>query len=432
MLSDMSNSLDGSLDALLDAWNVDRCRALFPALAGGDDFVLFDNAAGAQIPQTVLDAVTEHLIKRNVQRGGRYPKSIEVDESIARARASVAMFVNARSADEICFGMNATSFLRLVSLGIAETLSSRNELVVTDLDHEANIAVWLALERHGASIRWWRMREDGRLHAEDLEAVLGARTRLVACTVASNVLGSLLDVRAVADRVHAAGAELMVDAVHYGPHGLLDVQQFDCDYMVCSGYKIFAPHMGFLWGKSEVLDRLPTFREDFIPDKAPGKIEAGTFIYENVAGMDAAVRYLESLGRDEGLQGRRQHLESGMRKIRQYEAGLSEAMLKGLADIRGVTVYGIQDVAQIADRVPTVCFNVGAVAPSQVCERLAAAGIAVRDGHMYAPRLMKRLGVTEAGVVRASLLHYNTQQEIQRFLAVVAEIAGIFPSTHVS
>lgn len=406
---------------------VERVRALFPALSDGEDFVLFDNAAGAQIPQSVLDAVNQHLIERNVQRGGRYPKSLQVDDSIARARATVAMFVNACSSEEIAFGMNATSFLRLVSLAVGETLSERNELVVTDLDHEANIAVWVALERQGARIRWWRMREDGRLHAEDLEPVLSSKTRLVACALASNALGSVLDARAVAERVHAAGAELLLDAVHYGPHGLFDVQSWDCDYLVCSGYKIFAPHMGFLWGKSEALDRLPTFREDFIPDKAPGKIEAGTFIYENVSGMDAAVRYLESLGSEDGPNGqtsRRQYLECAMRRIREYESTLSQALLQGLAAIPGVTIYGVRDVALIRHRVPTVSFNVGAVAPAEVCERLAVAGIGVRDGHMYAPRLMRRLGLTDAGVVRASLLHYNSHQEIQRFLTAVSDIAG--------
>jgi cysteine desulfurase family protein (TIGR01976 family) len=401
---------------------VAEARALFPALSDSENFILFDNAAGAQIPRSVLDAINQHLIDRNVQRGGRYPKSIRVDESIARARESVAMFVNARSADEIAFGMNATSFLRLVSLAIGEALGERNELIVTDLDHEANIAVWLTLERQGARIQWWKMRDDGRLHVEDLEPLLSSKTRLVACTAASNALGSVLDIPPVAARVHAVGAELLLDAVHYGPHGLFDVQKWDCDYLVCSGYKIFAPHMGFMWGKSECLEKLATFREDFIPDKAPGKIEAGTFIYENVSGMDAAVRYLESLGTDGGS--RRQLLASAMGAIAQYEAGLSEALLKGLGAIRGVKVYGIADVAMIRHRVPTVSFNVGSVAPAEVCERLASARIAVRDGHMYAPRLMRRLGLTDEGMVRASLLHYNTQEEIRRFLEVVDEIAN--------
>lgn len=420
ILSDMST--------LLQAFPVEHLRTQFPALADSQECILFDNAAGSQIPRQVLDAVTHHLIQHNVQRGGRYPKSIQVDESIAHARASVAMFVNARSSDEIAFGMNATSFLRLVSLALGETLtSSRNEIVVTDLDHEANIAVWLALQRQGAKIIWWPMREDGRLHAEDLEPLLSAKTLLVACSLASNALGSILDVPAVAERAHAVGAELLLDAVHYGPHGLFDVQRWDSDYLVCSGYKIFAPHMGFMWGKREALDRLSTFREDFIPNVAPGKIEAGTFIYENVSGMDAAVQYLEGLGKMSGAdeaRSRRQHLECAMQHIRQYEASLSEAMLRGLAAIPGVTIYGIRDVDLIPYRVPTVCFNVSKVAPAVVCTRLASAGIAVRDGHMYAPRLIQRLGLTEAGVVRASLLHYNTHQEIRCFLDAVAEIAA--------
>jgi cysteine desulfurase family protein (TIGR01976 family) len=403
---------------------VTRLRSLFPALSSDDDLVLFDNAAGAQVPRQVLDAVNCHLTERNVQRGGRYPKSIRVDESIAQARESVAMFVNARNSDEIAFGMNATSFLRLVSLAIGESLSERNEIVVTDLDHEANIAVWLKLERLGARIRWWPMRDDGRLQASDLEPVLSPRTRLVACTMASNALGSVLEVCDVAERVHAAGAELLLDAVHFGPHGLFDVQRWNCDYLVCSGYKIFAPHMGFLWGKSEALESLPTFREDFIPDRAPAKIEAGTFVYENVSGMDAAIRYLESIAGDGSQASRRARLEAAMHTIVDYEAGLSHAMLEGLAAIPGVTIYGIRDVALIRHRVPTVCFNVGSVPPAQVCEHLAAAGIAVRDGHMYAPRLMRRLGLTEAGVVRASLVHYNTHQEIQQFLHAVEQITS--------
>ncbi len=276
---------------------LEALRADFPALTRPPGFIFFDNAAGAQVPQIVLDAVNHHLLECNVQRGGRYAKSREVDEMILRARHSVADLVNARDASEIAFGMNATSFIRLVSLAIGQTLDKRNEIVVTDMDHEANVATWLALERSGAKFRWWKMRDDGNLHVDDLVPLVSSTTRLVACTLASNAIGSIVDVAAAARVAHASGAEIFLDAVHYGPHGLIDVQAFDCDYLVCSGYKIFGPHMGFLWGRRELLEKLPTFREDFIPDEPPGKIEAGTFIYENVAGMDAAVRYLETLGR---------------------------------------------------------------------------------------------------------------------------------------
>ena len=209
----------------------------------------------------------------------------------------MAIFLNAREPAEVAFGMNATSFIRLVSLALAEILGDRKEIIVTDLDHEANVATWLALQSKGAEIRWWNMRAGRTLRLEDLEPLLNSRTRLVACAVASNALGSIVDVKQVARVAHAAGAEVFLDAVHYAPHGAIDVQDWHCDYLVCSGYKIFAPHMGFLWGKRELLERLPTFREDFIPDQVPTKIEVGTFVYENVAGMDAAIGYLEELGK---------------------------------------------------------------------------------------------------------------------------------------
>jgi cysteine desulfurase family protein (TIGR01976 family) len=401
-------------------------REAFPALNRSPEFIFFDNAAGAQIPQIVLDAVNRHLLECNVQRGGRYGQSREVDATISGARQSVADLVNARHPNEIAFGMNATSFIRLVSLAIGQTLSARNEIVVTDMDHEANIATWLALERNGARFLWWKMREDGLLHVDDLAPLVSSRTRLLACTLTSNAIGSMVDVVAAARIVHGAGAEIFVDAVHYGPHGLIDVQAFDCDYLVCSGYKIFAPHMGFLWGRLHLLQELPTFREDFIPDEPPGKIEAGTFIYENVAGMAAAARYLEGLGNvfnaDSKPLSRRAALQKALAAIRAFEQELSLEMLDVLHRCEAI-VYGISDAKAIEHRVPTLCFNLRKIPPSRVTEELARRGIGVRDGHMYAPRLMKRLGLTqESGAVRASLVHYNTREEVCRFADALTEI----------
>jgi cysteine desulfurase family protein (TIGR01976 family) len=404
---------------------IDQVRAAFPALQDG--FIFFDNAAGAQSPATVLDAVANHLLHRNVQRGGRYKQSQEVDEAIARARASVALLVNARHPDEIAFGMNATSFMRLVSIAIGQSLGDRREIIVTDLDHEANIAVWLALEREGAKILWWHFRDDGRLHPEDLEKLLSPRTRIVACTLASNAIGSILDVAEVSRRTHAAGAEVFIDAVHYGPHGPIDVQAFDCDYLVCSGYKIFSPHMGFLWGRLETLNALPTFREHFVPDTAPAKLEIGTYIYENVAGMDAAVRYLEYLGRliNPAIASGRAALVAGTEAVRTYEAKLSRAMLDVL-ERANATVYGITAREQISHRTPTLCFNLPGISPATVTEALAKQDIGVRDGHMYSPRLMKRLGLAqESGAVRASLVHYNTAEEVSRFGSALADLAKV-------
>jgi len=396
---------------------IEAVRARFPALKRAEPFVYFDNAAGAQLPQNVLDAVGGHLLDTNVQRGGRYEKSRAVDHMILSAREKVAAWVNATDPSEIAFGMNATSFIRLVSLAIGQTIEpARNQFILTDLDHEANIATWLVLERFGAEFAWWKMRHDGRLHVEDLLPLLSQRTKLVACTAVSHALGSLVDVAAAARAAHSVGAELFLDAVHYGPHAPIDVTAWDCDYLVCSGYKAFAPHMGFLWGKRDKLLALPTFRESFIPDEPPHKIEVGTFVFENVAGMSAAVDYFEALGRDlDPSNTQRGAIEAAMSAIRCFEQTLSRRMLETLSSVDAI-VYGVHDPASVERRVPTICFNLPRKDPADVVERMAEAGFGIRDGHMYAPRLMDRLGLAlDSGAVRVSLVHYNTVDEIERF-----------------
>jgi selenocysteine lyase/cysteine desulfurase len=238
-------------------------------------------------------------------------------------------------------------------------------------------------------------------------------------------MGSRVDVVAAAAAAHSVGAELFVDAVHYAPHGPIDVKAWGCDYLVCSGYKIFGPHMGFLWGRFEALKALPTFREDFIPDEPPDKIEAGTFIYENVSGMSGTLDYLAALGAGiVGAAGLRERLAAAMKAILSYERELSARMLGVLRDA-GAEVYGVARPAQVADRVPTFLFNVRGLHPAQVAEAAAKAGFGIRDGHMYAPRLMARLGLDiEWGAVRASLSHYNTVDEIDRFGAFLRRLAG--------
>ena len=418
-----------------DTFPIDDVRRRFPAIERAGRFLFFDNAAGAQIPQTVLDAVTDHLVARNVQRGGPYRHSREVDASIARARESVAAFVNARSANEIAFGLNATSFIRAISLAVGQTLDSRHEIIVSDLDHEANVATWLALERAGAKIVWWHARLGGdgaRLHPEDLDSLLTSRTRLVACTIASNATGTIVDAAGVARRAHAAGAEVFLDGVHYAPHGPVDVQALDCDYLVCSGYKVFAPHMGFAWCRREAIGRLPTFREDFIPDVMPDKLEAGTYVYENVAGMHAAIEYLEDLARGftdgaaANLQSasRSEMIRTAMGRIAEYERTLSAKLLDEVASIPGVTVHGVTDRDRLHQRVPTLCFTVAGHAAGDIADGLAARDVGVRSGHMYSPRLMARMGLLPGGVVRASLVHYNTASEIDAFAASLKDVIG--------
>jgi cysteine desulfurase family protein (TIGR01976 family) len=408
-----------------DGFPVEELRKQFPALQRNPDFIFLENAGGSQVPQSVVDAVSTHLIDFNVQRMAKYRHSAGVDRNLAEARESVALLVNANRPEEISFGLNATSFIRLVSLGVAKMLSHRNEIVVTDMDHDANISTWMALEEYGAKIVWWRMRDDNALHIEDLAPLLNAKTRLVACAAAAHSIGTIVDVAAVGAATRAAGAELFVDAVHFGPHGLIDVQAWQCDYAVCSGYKNFSPHMGFLWGRYEALCALPTFREDFIPAAPPYKIEVGTFPYENVAGMNAAVKYLESIGRRVSSarnQSRRAAITSAMQAIRDYEQTLSREMILALKRL-GAKIYGVDDESHVDRRVPTISFTLEGITPQDFAEQMGKAGVGLRDGHLFAPRLMKRLGLAmETGAIRVSLVHYNTMEEIQRFEAIVARV----------
>ncbi len=403
---------------------VEAVRDQFPALTEVEATTFFDNAAGSQLPAVVIEAIRRHLVHHMVQRGGPYTQSRQVDAVILEARRAVADLVNAPDPEEVAFGLNATSFMRLVSQAIAEQGGERNEIVVSDLDHEANVSVWLDLERRGFSIRRWPLAGDApELAVDQLRPLLSERTRLVAVTWASNAVGSVVDVAGAADAAHRVGAELFVDAVHYLPHGPIDVQGAQIDYLACSAYKAFAPHIGFLWGRRRLLDALPAFREYFIPDRTPHKFELGTYAYENVAGLLAAVGYLESLGRSCGAQGdRRRVLGYAMTAIRDYEASLSERMLQGLARLRSIRVYGAP-VPQ--GRTPTFSFTAEGITPTGVCRELAQRGYSLRHGHLYCPRLMERLGLSsETGAVRASLVHYNTLGEVDGFVAALGSLSG--------
>jgi len=382
-------------------------RERFPALREAGDAIFFDNAAGAQVPDEVVDALREHLVERNVQRGGRYERSEEVDRMIAGARDALRGFLNAEVPEEIVFGLNATHLTRTVARCMRDLLRRGDEVVVTQLDHEANVGPWLRLEEQGIRVRTWSVRNPGaRLDVEDLRPLLDTgRVRLVALPLASNATGSIVDVPRAARLARKAGALTFVDAVHYGPHGRVDVQELGADFLVFSGYKIFGPHMGFLWGRGSGLRELAPEREFFIPAEPPYGFEPGTQTYEGIAGMTGALSYLASLDPEGGT----------MDRIRAYERTLSEALLRELAAIPGLSILGEGDPARSSERVPTVCFTMPRTEPSRVVEHLASRGIQARDGHMYAPRLLDACGIdTAAGVVRVSLCHYNTLEEIGR------------------
>jgi cysteine desulfurase family protein (TIGR01976 family) len=264
---------------------------------------------------------------------------------------------------------------------------------------------------------------------DDLRHQITPRTKLVAVGYASNAVGTINDVAEITRLAHSVGALSYIDAVHYAPHGPIDVRALDCDYLVCSGYKVFAPHMGFAWCRRDAINRLPTFREDFIPDVTPDKLEAGTYAYENIAGMDAAIAYLEELGRgamtgtsSDGPRSRAEVIRAAMNAIADYERTLSALLLDEVAGIPGVTVHGITARDHLHERVPTLCFTVAGHAASAVAQGLAAREIGLRSGHMYSPRLMARMGLLPAGAVRASLVHYNTAAEIAQFGAALREV----------
>jgi cysteine desulfurase family protein (TIGR01976 family) len=394
--------------------------------------VYFDNAAGPQVPKNVVAAVGEHLTRLNVQRGGRHRFSEEAAQVVQSARESLATFVNAQEPKEIVFGLNATSLVRMVSLALAELLKAGDEVVVTELDHEANIAPWLELEKRDIRVKFWPIeKETVQLSVDRLDEMMTEHTRLVAVTKASNGVGSIVDLIPVAERIHANKGHLFVDAVQFAPHGPLDVSFFGCDFLVCSGYKIFGPHMGFLWGKKDLLDSLPTFHEFFVNDQAPDKYELGTLNYEAVAGMNAAIGYVEDLGRrsrhlplpPEEDVGRRADMRRGMQNIRQYERTLTTYILSRLNELDHVALYGITDPDQAALRTPTFTFNVQDMDAAEVAQSLAKEDILVRDGHFYCPRLFEAMGLEKGrGVVRASLVHYNNHEEVVRFIEALQRL----------
>ncbi len=412
-----------------------RIRAEFPALASGA--VYFDNPGGTQIAQQSLQRVTAYLTEANANRGGAFATSQASGELIEASRRALAEFINAARPQEIVFGSNMTTLTLAFSRSFARRLNPGDEIIVTHLDHDANIAPWLHVaEARGATVRWVDFDvEDGSLRLDQLEAALSGRTRLVAVGYASNALGTINPIHRIAELAHDAGALCFVDAVHFAPHGPIDVQHLGCDLLVLSTYKFFGPHLGALYGRHELLDDLFAYRIRPAPAQPPGKFETGTQNHEGIAGALGALEYLDWLGETfapedaerhtDRFAGRRLRFKQAMSAVRAYEMELSRALLEALAGIPGLRIYGQTDLRQVDRRVPTVAFRLGGYSPREVTTALAAEGIYAWDGNYYALAVTERLGVeSQGGMVRVGLVHYNTHEEIERLRTALERLSA--------
>ena len=425
-------------------YDVAAIRAHFPSLSrelDGRPIAYLDGPAGTQVPLECIDAIAAYLRTSNANLHGHFATSAETESMLQDVHAAGADFVGATSGEEIAFGANMTTLTFAVSRAIGRTLSPGDEIVVTRLDHDGNVAPWLALEERGAVIRWVEIQpDDCTLDLDGLAAVLGPRTRVVAIGMASNAVGTINPVRRIADMVHTTGARLWVDAVHAAPHLPIDVVSLDADYLVCSPYKFYGPHLGMLWGRRGLLETLPAYKVRPAPDELPGRWETGTQSHEALAGLLGTFRYLEWLGVAQGRatggqeaadhgrasrMGRAGRLRAALGAIRDYERNMTLALLEGLASISGLAVHGITEPERVDERCPTVGFTMAGHAPAEIAAFLGARGIATWDGDYYAHELIRAIGLAETGgMLRVGLVHYNTVAEIDRLVEALQELAG--------
>ncbi len=419
----------------MSTFDVDALRREFPALAltdhEGRPVVLFDGPGGTQVPQGVIDAVTGYYHESNANHGGAFATSERSDAIVALAREALADLLNAAAPEEVKFGANMTTLTFHLSRSIAAALEPGDEIVVTTLDHDANVAPWRRVaEDRGLVVRTVDIREDDcTLDLDAWDAALGPRTRLVAFGWASNAVGSINPVAELVRRAHAAGAWTYIDAVHAAPHLAVDVRAVDTDFLACSVYKFFGPHLGVVYGRASILDSLRAYKVR----PAHDRFETGTANFEGIAGAGAAVEYLASLGVTHGGAradaSRRERIVSAMGAIRAYEMELYERLVTGLESVPGLRLLGITDRHRFGERTPTAAFTVAGLAPRAVAEALGRRGIAVWDGDFYATGLIERLGLAgSGGVVRVGLTHYNTADEVDRLVTELRAIAGM-PAT---
>ena len=412
------------------ALDLTRVRSQFPSLSqtvAGQPAVFLDGPGGTQVPQRVIDAISDYLKNSNANTCGAYATSRRTDAVIAGARAAMADFF-ACDPDEVVFGPNMTTLTFALSRSLGRELGPGDEILLTHLDHDANVSPWRALEERGVTIRFVDVnQEDCTLNMADLAQKLNSRTRVVAVGYASNAVGTINDVREIVRLAHQKGALAYIDAVHYAPHGPIDVRALDCDFLVCSSYKFFGPHMGILYGKREHLQRLQPYKLRANTNAVPNRWEWGTLNHECIAGIAACVEYLADLGRqvDPSVSTRRAALLAAYSAIQQHERGLVEMLIGGLLALPGLKFYGISDVAKLDRRCPTVAVRITGHTPLDLATRLGERGIFTWDGNYYALNLTERLDVEkDGGFLRIGLAHYNTAAEVQRLLQGLREIAA--------
>ena len=412
----------------MPTFDVDAIRARFPALAlehDGHPMAFFDGPGGTQVPDSVIDAVVRYYRESNANHGGAFPTSERSDAMVEDAHQAIGDLLGV-DADEITLGPNMTTITFHMSRSIAAAMQPGDEIVVTGLDHQANVDPWIAAARDTeVVVRTWEPRlDDCTLRLEDLDAVLNNRTRLVAVGWASNAVGTINPIAEIASRAHAAGAWVYVDAVHAAPHLALDARAAGADFVACSVYKFFGPHVGAVYGRRDILAGLPAYKVR----PADHRFETGTQNFEGQAGTVAAIEYLADLGRRYGGAAdgasRRDRVVAGMRSIRSYELDLYRHLAGRLAAIEGVTIHGLTADADMDRRTPTAAISIAGVTPRAAAERLGQRGIAVWDGDFYATGLIERLGLAPAGVVRIGLTHYNTRVEVDRLADELEAIAA--------
>jgi cysteine desulfurase family protein (TIGR01976 family) len=429
MQSGVHNLSSSTKSAVVAKFDVEWARAQFPALqqkVNGQPAVFFDAPGGTQVPQRVIDAMVEYLATSNANTHGAFLTSERTDRIYSDAHSAMADFFNCEP-DEVVFGANMTTLTFALSRAIGRDLKSGDELLVTQLDHDANVSPWVSLEERGAKVRTADIKPaDCTLDMFDLQAKVRRCTRLVAVGYAANAVGTINDVGEVVRLAHDVGALAFIDAVHFAPHGLIDVRALDCDFLACSSYKFFGPHVGIMYGKREHLQRLRPYKLRACTEQLPDRWESGTQNHEGMAGVIAAIDYLADIGRHHApeVRTRREALASAYDVMAHYERELSERLISGLVEIPALTFYGIKDPAKFGQRTPTVAVSLEGYTPRELAEKLGERGIFTWDGNYYAVDLAERLGVQKTGgMLRIGLAHYNTMDEVERLLSEMRKLA---------